>query len=239
MKNAIILTGSTGGLGSALATLLAEDAQAQLYCLYRNSAKFEALSRRLPEGVKGYRLREHDDFSALTHLLEAQTFEEIILILNAFSIAPLKRVGDFSREEIAELTEGNLTQNITLLNRVIHYCHRHSLALRVIHIDSGAADRPLTGWSHYCAGKSYMNAFLSVVAAEHPAFRVVSFDPGVMDTDMQAQIRSADKGVFDEVERFIAFKEEQRLSAPAEVARQIKERYITDWTAEAPREKKR
>lgn len=234
---AIVLTGATGGLGQSLAEILADEADTQLICLYRNPSKFDRLFREYKGCFMGYHVREDDSFEELTEHLNSDGLDQVILVLNAFSIVPIKRVGDFLPEEVEAFIHGNLTGNILLLNRIIGHCKRHAMRLRVIHIDSGAADRPLTGWSNYCAGKAYMNAFLSVVSAENPAFEIVSFDPGIMDTGMQAEIRAVKSEVFDQVDAFIGYKEENKLRAPSVVAKQIKERYITQWTAGRFREK--
>jgi NAD(P)-dependent dehydrogenase (short-subunit alcohol dehydrogenase family) len=76
---------------------------------------------------------------------------------------------------------------------------------RVVHISSGAARNPYPGWSVYCATKAALDmharaASLDVV----PGLRVESLAPGVVDTAMQADIRSVGADRFPSVERFQA-----------------------------------
>lgn len=236
---AIILTGSTGGLGKALTDVLVGEKDTELICLYRNQMKYEYLYQDKKELIRGYLIKEKDDFSGLSEFINPGRFESVVLILNAFSISPIKRVGDFCSGEIEEFIYGNLTRNVMLMNFVVNICKKHSLGLRIINLDSGAADFPLTGWGNYCAAKAYMNSFLSVIVAENPDFQVVSFDPGVINTNMQAEIRATDKAVFDQVDTFISYKNESKLHEPANVARKIKERYVSDWTTKSMREKNR
>ena len=235
----IILTGATGGLGKALADVIVGERDTQLICLYRNQRKYEELFPYKTENMQGYFIKKEDDFSGLRELVNPGRFDSLILILNAFSISPIKRVGDFEPKEIEEFLYGNLTRNVLLLNLVVQICKEHSINLRIINLDSGAADFPLTGWGNYCAGKAYMNSFLSVVAEENPGFQIVSFDPGVINTNMQAGIRATDKAVFDKVDIFISYQEENKLREPMEVAEKIKERYVNAWMAESMREKNR
>ncbi|MGC8517105.1 MAG: SDR family NAD(P)-dependent oxidoreductase [Steroidobacteraceae bacterium] len=63
----------------------------------------------------------------------------------------------------------------------------------IVHISSGAARRPIAGWSVYCACKAALDQHARVVAADAvPGLRICSLAPGVVDTDMQTEIRSSD-----------------------------------------------
>ena len=66
---------------------------------------------------------------------------------------------------------------------------------------------------------------------------MVSFDPGVMDTAMQRQIRETDPHIFNEVERFVAYKTNGNLIDPEIIANELIKNYITHWKAETLREK--
>uniref|UniRef100_A0A8C9Q336 Sepiapterin reductase n=1 Tax=Spermophilus dauricus TaxID=99837 RepID=A0A8C9Q336_SPEDA len=48
---------------------------------------------------------------------------------------------------------------------------------------------PFKGWALYCAGKAARAMLFQVLAAEEPSVRVLSYDPGIMDTDMQKLAR--------------------------------------------------
>ena len=235
----IILTGATGGVGFQLAKKIISSEIGKLYCVYRNKQKYEDMFDKGGLFPEGYLLENKDDFSGLISLLDAdeQRAENIVLILNAFSIIPIASIGTFATEEIEEMIYGNITRNVLILNRVVEYCKKQSIRLRVINLDSGAADHPLTGWANYCASKAYMNVFLSALALENPDYEIVSFDPGVVDTEMQAQIRSTDKSVFNRVNTFIKYKELGVLKKPEDIADQIIERYILNRDSKSMREK--
>ncbi|MGK9939449.1 SDR family NAD(P)-dependent oxidoreductase, partial [Salmonella enterica subsp. enterica] len=86
---------------------------------------------------------------------------------------------------------------------------------------SGAARRPVEGWSAYCAGKAALDMFARSVNAEYASLRAergvraVALAPGVVDTGMQAAIREAD---FAQVERFRSLKANAQLTSPDEAA---------------------
>ena len=58
-------------------------------------------------------------------------------------------------------------------------------------MSSGAAHRALEGWSAYCAGKAGLAMLTRSLhlEARRAGVRVHGFQPGVVDTDMQAPIR--------------------------------------------------
>lgn len=234
----IILTGATGGLGKALVDVIGEHDSNELICVYRNEEKFTALREKHTD-LTGYKLSKEDNFEELFAMICHEDIDKIVLILNAFSISPIKRIGDMKAEEIEASVYGNVVRNYLLVNETVRYCQANALGLRIINLDSGAADHPLMGWGNYCASKAFINSLLSVVACENPDYQIVSVDPGVMDTDMQAEIRTAAPDVFDKVDTFRNYKDSGVLKAPKMVAKQIADRYIFDWTAETMREKLR
>ena len=189
MNQVVILTGATGGLGSILAKRMLKESIGKLICVYRNESKFQSIYNEVQKDILGYKTYDSDDYKELLKIVDSLDCEEIVVVLNAFSIIPIKRVGEFTYKEIQQMVDGNITQNISLLNCIIAYCKEYFYKLRIINLDSGAADFPLSGWANYCAAKAYINVFLSVILHENPDIKMVSFDPGVMDTAMQRQIR--------------------------------------------------
>ena len=63
----------------------------------------------------------------------------------------------------------------------------------VINISSGAASRPLEGWSAYCAAKAGLAMLTRSIHLEmaESGIRVYGFRPGVVDTEMQVAIRAS------------------------------------------------
>jgi 3-oxoacyl-[acyl-carrier protein] reductase len=63
----------------------------------------------------------------------------------------------------------------------------------IVNVSSGAAHRPLEGWSAYCTGKAALAMLTRAVALENgeAGIRVFGFAPGTIDTDMQVTIRAS------------------------------------------------
>ena len=81
---------------------------------------------------------------------------------------------------------------------------------RILHVSSGLGRRAMAGSAVYCAVKAGMDHHARCVALDEahaatqgrrPA-RIVSLAPGVIDTDMQVQLRSADAAGFPDQHRF-------------------------------------
>lgn len=93
----------------------------------------------------------------------------------------------------------------------------------IINISSGAAHKPLPGWGEYCTSKAGLAMFSKVAAEElkEKGIRVFSLAPGIVDTEMQAEIRHAHSEDFPALERFVSYKSEGQLSSAEEVAKKI------------------
>ena len=68
---------------------------------------------------------------------------------------------------------------------------------RVVSISSGAGKKPYPGWGAYCTAKAGLDMLTRCVGVEqmnqpHPV-EIYSIAPGVVDTDMQREIRAASR----------------------------------------------
>ena len=85
------------------------------------------------------------------------------------------------------------------------------------------------GWSIYCATKAALDHHArAVVADKLPGLRVESLAPGVVDTQMQAQIRDTTIERFPGRERFEAMKRDGALASPAQSAELIVAHLLSD-----------
>ena len=75
-----------------------------------------------------------------------------------------------------------------------------------------------------------MSLYLRTLQEENNAL-VVCFDPGVVDTRMQRQIRMTSPEQCKDAHIFHAYYERGELRLPKDVALQIEERYVSQWSA--------
>ena len=96
---------------------------------------------------------------------------------------------------------------------------------KVLNISSGLGRHAMAGQASYCAAKAGMDHFTrgsALDAAEKPfGAKLVSLAPGVIDTDMQTQLRAGDPAQFPALSRFIGLKEGGQLSSPEQAALQV------------------
>lgn len=92
-----------------------------------------------------------------------------------------------------------------------------SVPRKVLNISSGLGRFAMAGSSVYCAAKAGMDHFSRAVAleeAERPhGAKIVSLAPGVIDTDMQVQLRGADPARFSSQGRFAGLKAQGQLDS--------------------------
>jgi NAD(P)-dependent dehydrogenase (short-subunit alcohol dehydrogenase family) len=73
----------------------------------------------------------------------------------------------------------------------------------IVNVSSGAAYRPLEGWSAYCAGKAGLAMLTRSIELETKGkgIRVFGFSPGTIDTDMQVKIRASGMNMISQIPR--------------------------------------
>ena len=83
----------------------------------------------------------------------------------------------------------------------------------------------MAGSASYCAAKAGLDHLARAVALERAALpqgaRIVSLAPGVIDTDMQVQLRGADPALFPERKRFLGLQAAGQLDSPAQAAAKV------------------
>jgi benzil reductase ((S)-benzoin forming) len=222
--NLYIVTGTTKGLGEALAACISLDQDNELIAL-----------ARAPDGpIRGGARFEVDlaDTAALDKVFDrveerirGKGYAKAVLINNAGVVAP---VAPLERADAAEI-ERNLVVNLVapmlLMGRFLRATEAGAPLRRIINISSGAGRRPISGWGAYCAAKAGLDMATRVVAleAQSRSLRVeaVSLAPGVIDTPMQGVVRGASAQDFADVERFRRMKDEGALRPAMDVAEDI------------------
>lgn len=215
MKLAII-SGGSKGLGKAITEKYAS-AGYQVVEFSRSaptphSVKIDFSS---PENMLPV-LEEH-----LARLAE-QEWEELIVVSNAASLSPIGPTAKKNSLAVLANININYTSAILFMSEVIKHFQDKPYHKVIASISSGAALKSYSGWSLYCSAKAGLESYVRTVAVEqeyepHPVM-MLNIDPGVMDTDMQALIRSSHKDDFPAVEYFIHRKNTGELRSPEQVA---------------------
>ena len=229
-KQTILITGTSSGLGQALFDTLAQQ-DISLFCISRSFAESQ---ERLAEERSNITLLKCDlsdpkEVSSCVKKLKKnlEHHTDIIFINNAAVIRPVGFVGTFPDGEIASAIHINLHSPMTITNVLCGL--KECTKLTIINISTGAARIPIAGWSLYCATKAAIGMFFDVLQKQDAPGRSIvvhHFDPGVMDTPMQAAIRNTPSAQFPRVEEFKRYKAEGTLTDPVHVAARLVKEYI-------------
>jgi benzil reductase ((S)-benzoin forming) len=226
--NYFIITGTSRGLGEAITKTFMKKGN-RLFCISRKKNN-DLIALAEQEGViLDYLTFDLSEPSECEPLME-QVFSNInvkeaasiYLINNAAMIEPIKPSGKADNAVITKHIQLNLIAPMILTNEFIKRTKVSSAEKVVVNISSGAANRSVFGWNAYCSSKAGLDMFTKTVGLEqenedHPV-KVISFSPGIMDTNMQKEIRSSEKNDFADVEQFQGYHEKGMLRSPEFVA---------------------
>jgi benzil reductase ((S)-benzoin forming) len=219
--NAYYITGTSRGLGKALAAELLNDDTNRVFGIGRSCTLTHARYQHY-----------HLDLSAIESVGEFQFrlprgTKRAVLVNNAGVIAPVAPVGRIDNQTLVEGFSVNLISPAVLMNNFIRHTQRNRAQRLIINISSGAARRTVGSWAVYCTAKAGLDMFSEVLHSEQSIqrpqrpVRIFSVAPGVVDTAMQAQIRTMPKKVFPDKMRFVKMKADGMLAPADRTARSI------------------
>ena len=226
-----VLTGASRGMGRAMAEQLLQ-AGGVLLCISRqtDSALTDAAKTNGCELTQW----QHDlaDAAPIVPRLEewllgfdTRRFDAATLINNAGALAPPKPLAEADAADVANALRVGLEAPMLLTSAFLRATRDWPAARRVLNISSGLGRHAMASAASYCAAKAGMDHFSRALALEQATTpngaRVVSLAPGVIDTDMQIQLRESDPARFPDRERFMRLKREGQLDSPAQAAARL------------------
>jgi NAD(P)-dependent dehydrogenase (short-subunit alcohol dehydrogenase family) len=225
---AAIVTGVSKGLGESLAANLLERGFT-VVGIGRSAAK------RLASPA--FRLVTADlaDTAALPAVVDplfaalaARRYASMVLINNAAAVGPTGTVGDLPADETASSLAVNLVAPTIVANAFVRAFRDADGDRRVINVSSGAAAGPIAGGGIYSIAKAGIEMLTMAIAAEQPPGGVVAITvrPGIIDTPMQAQMRSQPAAKLPSVAMFQQFHESGQLVPPDVTAAKIVDRLV-------------
>jgi benzil reductase ((S)-benzoin forming) len=216
--NKVFISGSSKGLGKALAEAFLEKGD--------HVVGFSRSSSIVHPNYQHVELDLSQEEAAKAVQFDLKgTYGTFILINNAADLGEISYVGNMDNSLISKTFKLNIIAPFILINNFFKQEGNKKLKKRVLNIGTGAAVNPMDGWSAYCASKAALNMLSSVIDMEtkrrESDFIIKTISPGVIDTDMQEQIRASDEKNFSAINRFITFKENKELQRPRETAEKI------------------
>jgi len=180
-----VITGASRGLGRALAMELARR-QWTLVLDARGADDLSAVQARLSGGQHHAFAGDVTDPTHRAKLVDAARSAggASLLINNASTLgaSPLPPFADLAPATYVEILQVNLVAPMALTAALLPQLR--SGQGRVLNISSDAAVEPYETWGGYGSSKAALDHASRVLAAEEPALRVYSLDPGDMRTRM-------------------------------------------------------
>ena len=188
-----IVTGASRGIGAAAASALAQ-AGASVVLTARDGKLTEDVAGSIG-GAAIARACDVSDYAAFAALVEETRgrFGRLDgLINNAGVIEPITSVADSNPAVWGRNVAINLTGAYHAIRAVLPGMLEAGGGT-IVNVSSGAAIRPLEGWSAYCSAKAGLHMLTRAVALETAGkgIRIFGFQPGTTDTDMQVLIRAS------------------------------------------------
>jgi len=194
IRKAAIVTGTSSGIGAGLAKALISNGWIVL-----------GLSRRFVDlPGQNYTHLQVDLGNLLTlqttviprlcEFLSQEKWQRVALVNNAAAMGSLQDTGDLTAPGLAQVYAINSIAP-TLLMGCVSSALPETTSLRVVNVSTGAVHRGIPGLGDYSASKAALRLSGMTLASEfeqkgrsHAA--VLSYEPGIVDTEMQQKARS-------------------------------------------------
>lgn len=164
------------------------------------------------------------DLTSVQDLNLGKLEEKVIFINNAGIIGSIKRISEQSSSDITSVLSINTLAPMLFCQKVLSIFPKEQ-ELTIINISSGAAKRAIPSWASYCASKAALDLFSETIYLEEIELgrniKVYAVSPGVIDTAMQEQIRSAGDSNFSNIQSFIELKKSGQLNTPETVVKKL------------------
>ncbi|MFL9857545.1 SDR family oxidoreductase [Paraburkholderia madseniana] len=232
-----IVTGHNRGLGASLAEQLLTRGVAVLGL---SRSRHATLKERFPALLDEIELELADPTrvaqwvatDALRSFVSGA--QSVLLINNAGMVQPIGPIEGQNATDIATAVSLNVATPLMLAS-ALAAASVDANDRRIMHISSGAARNAYPGWSIYCATKAALDHHARAVALDaNRALRICSLAPGVIDTNMQAEIRSSGEEQFPMREKFEDLKRNGQLSTPEQCATQLLDYAFSDAFGQTP-----
>jgi len=198
-----LVTGASRGLGEGAARALAKEGAAVML-LARDGALVQKVAREIGGGAAALAC-DVSDYAVVERAVSAtrERFGGLdILVNNAGVIEPITDIASSDPAAWARNIQINLIGAYNVLRAVLDGMTRTGGGT-IINVSSGAAYRPLEGWSAYCAAKAGLAMLTRSIKLETGGrgIRIFGFSPGTIDTDMQVKIRASGINAISQIPR--------------------------------------
>lgn len=228
---AAVVTGHSRGIGESVAEhLLARGVRVFGVSRHTNAK----LGDRFPDTLQEVVL-DVGDSTALLRWLASDALrrfvgdaETLLLVNNAGVLQPIGPLETQELERVSRAVAVNVAA-VFVLSAAFVQVTEDARERRILQVSSGAGRKPYAGWSIYCATKAALDHYARCVALDRtPGLLISSVAPGVVDTDMQAEIRASTDERFPDRPRFVELHRDKALPSPEQTGGKLVEYLLSD-----------
>jgi benzil reductase ((S)-benzoin forming) len=230
-RHLTIITGASRGMGLAMAEQLLQAGHDLLSISRKPNPTLDDMAAKAGVACEQW---PHDLARAASAAAKLETWLEsrdaealasVTLINNAGVLPQIAPLAALSADDLADALRIDLEAPMLLTSAFLRATQAWTAQRKVLNISSGLGRRPMASQAAYCAAKAGMDLFSRCVALEEAqrpnGAKICSLAPGVIDTDMQVQMRDSDPGQFPDIGSFIGLKEKGLLTSPADAAARV------------------
>ncbi|KAK3114818.1 hypothetical protein LTR53_006471 [Teratosphaeriaceae sp. CCFEE 6253] len=211
----IIVTGASRGIGLAIAHYLLKQSH-KVVAVARSEQPLRDLEKQY-DGQVAVVTGDAGDFTLGEKAVRTaiQQFQHLDgLIVNHGVLDPVKRVKDSSAEEWRKAYDVNFFSAVAMVQAALPELRRSKGCILLT--SSGAAAGAYPTWGAYGSAKAALNHLGMTLAVEEKEVTTLSIRPGVVDTEMQREIRENHNTAMDEQDatRFAELKKTGGLLQP-------------------------
>ena len=230
-RHLFILTGASRGMGRAMAEQLLTPGHTLLTLSRRPDEALASRATAAGATLAQWAVDLADAAPVATRLADwlgqqdGAAFTSATLINNAGVIPAIVPLRDAEPQDLANALRVGLEAPMQLTAAFLGATRAWPGVRKVLNISSGLGRRAMASQSGYCAAKAGMDHFTRCLALDEALVpngaKVCSLAPGVIDTDMQVQLRGADAAAFPDRGNFEQLKSGGQLTSPDEAARRL------------------
>jgi len=200
-NSCFIITGTSRGIGEALAKMLLE-----------NNHNVYGISRS-DSSLSDYKNYQHAIFdlgdtdkigrmmSEIMYQISTSTdFDMICLVNNAAILEPIKAIEQADAAEISKSINVNLIAPIVMASQFIERTKEFTIRRKIVNISSGSGTYPAADMSIYSTTKAGLNMFTRCIGVEQAGnenpVEIIAVDPGMVETEMQRTARGKNADEF-------------------------------------------
>ncbi len=149
--------------------------------------------------------------------------QQVNLIINTAILAPFGGLAQAEAKQIKQHLAINIESTVALIQAFAASFQDSPANKTLAYISSGAARRAIAGLGLYSASKAFFERLVDTMAEEQRAqpqpIDCLVINPGVMNTGMQAEIRSQSEADFPMLPWWQSLYEQGQLADPDDIAR--------------------